>query len=148
MAELVAFLACDRASFITGEIVRVDGGLDRAGENEVTEKFHTITAPGVSLTLDLDVGHVRAFEIEIGGRKLTPLHTAPWVERQGGDRRPGDPAEPQVPVGRFLLRALRDQRRRGRARRMAGRPTRAGRCSTWRRAGDRTTAPLRARPSR
>ena len=45
----------------------------------MTEKFHTITAPGVSLTLDLDVGHIRAFEIEIGGRKLTPLHTAPWV---------------------------------------------------------------------
>ena len=46
----------------------------------MTEKFHTITAPGVRLTLDLEVGHIRAFEIEIGGRQLTPLHTAPWVE--------------------------------------------------------------------
>mgnify|MGYP000055597885 CR=1 FL=1 len=46
----------------------------------MTEKFHTITAPGVSLTLDLDVGHIRRFEVETGGRKLTPLHTAPWVE--------------------------------------------------------------------
>lgn len=46
----------------------------------MTEKFHTITAPGVRLVLDLEVGHIRAFEIQSGGRTLTPLHTAPWVE--------------------------------------------------------------------
>lgn len=32
VAELVAFLASDRASFITGEIVRCDGGLAIRGE--------------------------------------------------------------------------------------------------------------------
>ncbi len=46
----------------------------------MSDKFHTITAPGVRLVLDLEVGHIRAFEIEIGGRTLKPLHTAPWVE--------------------------------------------------------------------
>ena len=45
----------------------------------MTEKFPVITAPGVSLTHDLDVEHIGAFEVEIGGLKLTPLHTAPWV---------------------------------------------------------------------
>ncbi|MBV9703153.1 MAG: SDR family oxidoreductase, partial [Methylobacteriaceae bacterium] len=32
VAELVLFLASDRASFITGDIVRVDGGLIIRGE--------------------------------------------------------------------------------------------------------------------
>jgi hypothetical protein len=48
----------------------------------MTERFHTIAAPGARLTLDLEVGHVRAFEIDIGGRKLAPIHTAPWVEEK------------------------------------------------------------------
>jgi len=46
----------------------------------MTAQFHTITAPGVRLTLDLGAGHIRAFEIDTGGRKLTPLHTAPWLD--------------------------------------------------------------------
>lgn len=46
----------------------------------MTGKFQTITAPGVRLTLDLGAGHIRAFEIDAGGRTLTPLHAAPWLE--------------------------------------------------------------------
>ena len=73
----------------------------------MTEQFHTIAARGVRLTLDLEVGHIRAFEIERGGRTLTPLHTAPWVDGPGDRRRSRDPAEPEIPVRRLLLRALR-----------------------------------------
>jgi hypothetical protein len=46
----------------------------------MTERFHTIKAEGVSLTLDLAVGHVRSFEVDRDGRRIMPLHTAPWVE--------------------------------------------------------------------
>ncbi len=42
--------------------------------------FHTVAAEGVSVTLDLRVGHVRSLAIAGGGRSLTPLHTAPWVD--------------------------------------------------------------------
>ena len=44
------------------------------------ERFHTIRAEGIAVTIDLAVGHLRALEIEAGGRRLTPLYTAPWVD--------------------------------------------------------------------
>ena len=56
-------------------------------------RVQTIAAPGVRLVLDLEVGHIRSFEIEAGGRKLTPLHTAPWVE----DKAVID--DPEIPPG-------------------------------------------------
>jgi hypothetical protein len=46
----------------------------------MAERFHTIRAEGIALTIDLAVGHLRALEIEAGGRRLTPLYTAPWVD--------------------------------------------------------------------
>jgi hypothetical protein len=46
----------------------------------MSERFHTIAADGISLTLDLAVGHIRSLEIERDGSKVTPLHTAPWVD--------------------------------------------------------------------
>jgi hypothetical protein len=45
----------------------------------------------VRLTLDLDVGHIRAFEVEHAGRTIAPLHTAPWVDE------PGVAADPTIP---------------------------------------------------
>src|SRR3954468_13031994 len=46
------------------------------------ERFRTVEAEAISLRLDLAVGHIRSLEIETGGRRLTPFHTAPWVEEK------------------------------------------------------------------
>src|SRR5512135_1446037 len=63
----------------------------------MTERFHRMQAAGISLSVDLAGGHIRDFTVEMGGRKLTPLHTAPWVD---------DPAvvnDPEIPPNlRFL----------------------------------------------
>jgi len=39
----------------------------------------TISAKGISVSLDLAVGHIAAMEVEADGRVLKPLHRAPWV---------------------------------------------------------------------
>ncbi|CDX53692.1 conserved hypothetical protein [Mesorhizobium plurifarium] len=39
----------------------------------------TIGAKGISVSLDLAVGHIAAMEVEADGRVLKPLHRAPWV---------------------------------------------------------------------
>ncbi|RWH68874.1 hypothetical protein [Mesorhizobium sp.] len=39
----------------------------------------TIAAKGISVSLDLAVGHIAAMEVEAEGRILKPLHRAPWV---------------------------------------------------------------------
>lgn len=44
------------------------------------ERFHTIAAAGIAVTVDLAFGHLRSLEIERDGRRLTPLYTAPWVD--------------------------------------------------------------------
>jgi hypothetical protein len=46
----------------------------------MAERFHTIRAEGIAVTLDLAVGHLRSVEIERDGRRLTPFYTAPWVD--------------------------------------------------------------------
>jgi hypothetical protein len=42
--------------------------------------FHEVQAAGIRLLLDLSVGHIRTLEIDIGGRRIAPLYTAPWVD--------------------------------------------------------------------
>ena len=39
----------------------------------------TLSAKGISVSLDLAVGHIAGMEVEIDGRVLKPLHRAPWV---------------------------------------------------------------------
>ncbi len=46
----------------------------------MTERFHHMQAAGIGLTVDLAVGHIRNLTVERAGRKLTPLHTAPWLD--------------------------------------------------------------------
>ncbi|RUU86075.1 MAG: hypothetical protein E5Y30_31550 [Mesorhizobium sp.] len=42
--------------------------------------IHTIKARGISVSLDLTVGHIADMVVEGGGRQLKPLHRAPWVD--------------------------------------------------------------------
>jgi hypothetical protein len=39
----------------------------------------TITAQGISVSLDLTVGHIADMVVDGGGRALRPLHRAPWI---------------------------------------------------------------------
>jgi hypothetical protein len=47
---------------------------------QMTDPFHILEAKGIRVVIDLRVGHVRELTIERGGRSISPLHTAPWVE--------------------------------------------------------------------
>ena len=46
----------------------------------MAERFHTVSAEGISVTVDLDIGHLRSVEIVRDGKKQTPFYTAPWVD--------------------------------------------------------------------
>lgn len=43
---------------------------------------HRLQAEGISVALDLSVGHIAELAIEAGGRNIRPLHRAPWIDRQ------------------------------------------------------------------
>ncbi|MBN9270471.1 MAG: hypothetical protein J0J15_09535, partial [Mesorhizobium sp.] len=43
-------------------------------------KTVTIEAKGISVSLDLAVGHIAAMAVKAGGRNLHPLHRAPWID--------------------------------------------------------------------
>lgn len=47
--------------------------------------IHSIEADGIRVGLDFSVGHLAVFEVECGGRKLSPLHHAPWVDDAAQD---------------------------------------------------------------
>ena len=40
----------------------------------------TIKAKGISVSLDLTVGHIADMVVDGGGRQLKPLHRAPWID--------------------------------------------------------------------
>src|ERR1700752_3642145 len=39
----------------------------------------TIEAKGISVMVDLTVGHLADMAVDVDGRRLRPLHRAPWV---------------------------------------------------------------------
>jgi hypothetical protein len=46
----------------------------------VSDPFVCFGVPGAEVTLDLRVGHIRRFQVEYSGRRIEPLHSAPWVD--------------------------------------------------------------------
>jgi hypothetical protein len=46
----------------------------------MVERFHTVSAEGITVKVDLDIGHLRSVEIVRDGKRLTPFYTAPWVD--------------------------------------------------------------------
>ena len=42
-----------------------------------------ISAEGIRVGLDLNVGHINVFEVTRDGRAIAPLHRAPWVDAPG-----------------------------------------------------------------
>lgn len=51
----------------------------------------TLEAKGISVSLDLSVGHLADMTIAAGGRSLKPLHRAPWIEEPRERLPPGLP---------------------------------------------------------
>lgn len=52
------------------------------------EDFVTVEARGISVTLDLAVGHIRDLTVDRDGRRVAPLHRAPWFEESHADDAP------------------------------------------------------------
>jgi hypothetical protein len=66
------------------------------------ERFHKIEVDRITVILDLAVGHIRSLEIECDGRRLRPLHTAPWVGEQAIVEAPDIPAGLKFLSGDFF----------------------------------------------
>ena len=56
----------------------------------------TIKAKGISVTVDLIVGHIADMTVDSDGRQLKPLHRAPWVDA-------GETLPPDLPEGTVRL---------------------------------------------
>jgi hypothetical protein len=48
----------------------------------------TLSAEGIEVTLDLDVGHLSAFKVERRDRQISPFHKAPWGKEEMDDSIP------------------------------------------------------------
>lgn len=59
--------------------------------------MHSFGAKGISVTIDLSVGHIADLAVKIDGRTLKPLHRAPWIDE------PQDMLPPALPAGQQRL---------------------------------------------
>ena len=64
-----------------------------ASDNGMPDRFHTLRANGIAVTLDIAAGHLRSLTIERDNRIIEPQHTAPWVDDPAVQ---GDPEIPNV----------------------------------------------------
>ncbi|MGP2490599.1 hypothetical protein ACTDI4_03065 [Mesorhizobium sp. PUT5] len=62
----------------------------------------TITAKGISVSVDLAVGHLADLVVEAGERGLRPLHRAPWLDEPPGELPQGLPEGVARLSGDFL----------------------------------------------
>src|SRR5439155_19668108 len=58
------------------------------GEEWMGSRFYTLAAAGISVSLDLSIGHLRALEVTRAGRTQAPLHLAPWADDPSTEREP------------------------------------------------------------
>lgn len=67
-----------------------------------TDRFHTLAAAGNRVTVDTEIGHLRALELSHGGRSISPLHVAPWTSDAPIDRLAALAPTEQALAGDFL----------------------------------------------
>ena len=100
---------------------------------------YRIEASGITVDVDLGIGHLALFEVQRDGRSSAPFHRAPWAddaEPPAGTEAPL--TSPASPATSFARRSRRPTSRPHR--RMAGRQTPPGHWSTAAPAGGGITA--------
>jgi hypothetical protein len=86
-ADRPACAPTTRQALLRPEKIREEASMDTV----------TLGAKGISVSLDLAVGHIADMEVEIDGRVLKPLHRAPWVGA------PRATLPPDIPEGTVRL---------------------------------------------
>jgi hypothetical protein len=68
----------------------------------MSERFHTARAEGISVTLDLDLGHLRDLRVTRDGSTVAPLHLVPWADDPDLENEPDTAPSLRALGGDFL----------------------------------------------